>query len=129
MFISRLRKAARVITEIKVNSGGRGVYDITLDVEKALKSTGLKKGIALLYSVNPLCRLITIEYDGDLIEDLMTLIDGLKAKNPYVIASIFQPSLAIPFEEGLLLGAFQQICLLDLNESSGERKVLLEVIA
>ncbi|MEZ0346129.1 MAG: YjbQ family protein [Infirmifilum sp.] len=115
--------------EIRVASGGRGVYDITPHVEKLVKSSGAGRGVVVLYSVDPLCRLITIEYDADLIEDLFTLIDSLKAKDPYVVASIFHPSLTIPFEHGLLLGAFQQICLLDLNGSPGERVVVAEVIS
>jgi len=114
--------------EVRVASGGRGVYDITAHVERLSRASGAERGIIILYSTDPLCRLITIEYDGDLIEDLMALIDGLKAKNPYVVASIFHPSLVIPFERGLLLGSFQQICLLDLNESAGERVVVAEVI-
>jgi len=115
--------------EIRVASRGRGVYDITAYAERLVKSSGARKGLLILYSVDPLCRLVTIEYDADLIGDLMSLIDGLKAKNPYVVASIFHPSLAIPFEEGLLLGPFQQVCLLDLNESAGERRVVAEVIS
>lgn len=115
--------------EIVVESVGRGVYDITAHVERLVKSSGLERGVVLLYSTDPLCRLITIEYDADLVEDLMEMISGLKAKNPYVVASIFQPSLLIPFEKGLLLGSFQQICLLDLNSSGGERKVVAEVIS
>ncbi|MEM0226634.1 MAG: YjbQ family protein [Thermofilaceae archaeon] len=114
--------------EVRVASGGRGVYDITAHVERLSRASGAERGIIILYCTDPLCRLITIEYDGDLIEDLMALIDGLKAKNPYVVASIFHPSLVIPFERGLLLGSFQQICLLDLNESAGDRVVVAEVI-
>jgi len=114
--------------EIVVESGGKGLHDITSQLERFVKTSGLEKGIAILYSVDPLCRLVTIEYDSDLIEDLMTLISNLKAKNPHVVASIFQPSMAVPFEKGLLLGSFQQVCLLDLNERGGTRKVVVEVI-
>jgi len=114
---------------IRVESGGRGVYDITHHVARLVRESGAERGLVVLYSTDPLARLITIEYDADLVEDLLALIDGLRAKNPYVVASIFHPSLAIPFERGLLLGAFQQICLLDLNSSPGERVVVAEVIS
>ncbi|MEM3647095.1 MAG: hypothetical protein QW334_03005, partial [Thermofilum sp.] len=77
--------------EIRVASRGRGVYDITAYVERLVKSSGARKGLLILYSVDPLCRLITIEYDADLVSDLMSLIGGFKAKNPYVVASIFHP--------------------------------------
>ncbi|MEM1508586.1 MAG: YjbQ family protein [Thermofilaceae archaeon] len=117
-----------MITEIEIQSAGRGVYDITPYVEQAIKSAGLKKGVVLLYSTDPLARLITIEYDVDLIEDILTLVNSWKVKDPHVIASVFQPSLIIPVEEGLLLGSFQQICLLDLNEKEGTRKLVIEVM-
>jgi thiamine phosphate synthase YjbQ (UPF0047 family) len=117
-----------VRAEIVVESGGRGLYDITPQLQRLVKASGLERGVALLYSVDPLCRLVTIEYDADLVEDLMTLISNLKARNPYVVASIFQPSVVVPFEGGLLLGAFQQICLLDLNEAGGARRVVVEVV-
>lgn len=115
--------------EVRVASGGRGVYDITPYIDALVKASGVEKGLVVLYSADPLCRLITLEYDPDLVQDLMTLIDNLKAKNPYVIAAIFQPSLVIPLEGGLQLGAFQQICLLDLNSDPGERVVYAEVIS
>ncbi len=117
-----------VIAEIKIQSAGRGVYDLTPYVEKVVKSAGLESGAVLLYSVDPLVRLITIEYDPDLIEDLLALVSSWKVKDPYVIASVFQPSLVIPVEKGLLLGSFQQICLLDLNEREGVRKLIVEVV-
>jgi len=115
-----------VRAEIRVASRGRGVYDITPHVERLAR--GVERGLLVLCTTDPLCRLITIEYDADLVEDLLTLIGSLKVKNPYVVASIFHPSLAIPLERGTALGAFQQICLLDLNESPGERLVVAEVV-
>ncbi|RLF04796.1 MAG: hypothetical protein DRK00_05940 [Thermoprotei archaeon] len=118
-----------MIAELTVISRGRGVYDLTSKVERLIRSVEAERGVVLLYSLDPLCRLITIEYDADLVNDLLMLIKGLKAKNPYVVASIFQPSLLLPFKEGLLLGAFQQVCLLDLNERGGERRVIAEVLA
>jgi len=124
----RSHRLARVIAEIAVESRGRGVYDITAKIEEVLRSSGRKRGLLLVYSLDPLCRLITLEYDADLVEDLMNLISSLKAKNPYVVASIFQPSVVLPFEEGLLLGPFQQVCLLDLNEGAGTRRVVVEVV-
>ena len=65
---------ARVIAEIAVESRGRGVYDITAKIEEVLRSSGEKRGLLLVYSLDPLCRLITLEYDTDLVEDLMDLI-------------------------------------------------------
>lgn len=118
-----------MLRELTVESRGRGAYDITPLVEEVVRESGLRKGVIFLFTTDPLCRLITIEYDANLVEDLMSLISGLKVRNPYVIASIFQSSATIPFEGGLQLGAFQQVCLLDLNESTGARKVLAEVVA
>ena len=128
-FKSRAASCSSVKREIKVSSGGRGVYDVTPYVMELVKASGAERGLVILYSMDPLARLITIEYDADLIEDLLALIESLKVKNPHVVASIFHPSLVIPFERGLLLGAFQQICLLDLNDTPGDRIVVAEVIS
>lgn len=117
-----------MIAEVAVESKGRGVYDVTARIEEVLRSSGKRRGLTLVYSLDPLCRLVTLEYDADLVEDLMSLISGLKARNPYVVASIFQQSMVLPFEEGLLLGPFQQVCLLDLNEDAGTRRLVVEVI-
>ncbi|GEM_PF-634666 len=117
-----------VIAEVTLESRGRGVYDVTASIKEVLRSSGKKRGLVLVYSPDPLCRLVTLEYDADLVEDLMSLISGLKARNPYVIASIFPQSIVLPFEESLLLGPFQQVCLLDLNESTGTRRVVAEVV-
>ena len=118
-----------MIAELIVRSRGRGVYDLTERVKRLVKSVEARRGVVLLYSPDPLCRLITIEYDADLVNDLLTLIGSMKAKNPYVVASIFPPSVLLPFEDGLFLGAFQQVCLLDLNEEGGERRVVAEGLA
>ena len=114
--------------ELLVPSKGRGVYDITSLVEKLVRDSGAERGVILLFSVDPLTRFVTVEYEGNLVQDLMSLLDGMKTSNPYVLAALFHPSLAVPFERGLLLGAFQQICLLDLNEKEGERRIVAEVV-
>jgi len=114
---------------LRVESRGRDAIDLTPIIEKTVREEGVEEGVVIVYVEDPLCALVTLEYDADLVEDLWSMLDKLPSANPHVKASIFHRSVVIPIEQGRpALGSFQQLCLLDLSSEAGGRRVVVKVI-
>ncbi len=117
---------AKVFSFTVESRGGLDLIDITPFVAEKVK--GVNKGLALVFPRDPLCRLLTLEYEYRLVEDVKELVKGLKGSS-HVKASVFSPSVIVPVERGgLVLGAFQQLVLIDFNEKGGAREVMVTVI-
>ncbi len=113
---------------IEVESKGYGVYDLYPYIKDFVSSVGVENGLILVFAVDELCSIITIEYEPRLLSDLEILLDKLKV-NDYVKSTLFSKSTTIPVVNRIIeLGGFQQVCMLDLSRKEGKKKVLLQVI-
>lgn len=135
----------RIITErIGFSTKGDGdLIDITGKVSGILQSSGLKNGSLLVFIVGSTAAITTFEYEPGLIKDMQDLAEKLvpAAKRyshddtwgdangfSHLRATLFGPSLAIPFEDGkLLTGTWQQIVLAEFDNRPRKREVIVQI--
>lgn len=134
-----------VIGEIDVQSPGRcETIDITPQVEKSVQESGVNSGIATLFITGSTAGLTTIEYEPNLVIDFRNMWDRLVPEgisyehdrtwgdgngHSHVRASMLGPSLVIPFvNKRLALGTWQQVVLVDFDNRSRSRKVLVQIL-
>jgi secondary thiamine-phosphate synthase enzyme len=118
------------------------IIDITPKVEEQLERQKVRRGLATLFVSGSTASLTTIEYESGVLEDLKELLEKLIPSNrkyrhddrwgddngfSHLRASLLGPSLAIPIDGGrLLLGAWQQIVLLDFDNRPRTREIVLQ---
>jgi secondary thiamine-phosphate synthase enzyme len=130
---------------ITVKSGpDMDMIDITGEVEKAVKESGLKDGIVAVFVPGSTASVTTTEFEPNLNRDLKKAVERLvpseieyeHAKTwgddngkSHVRASLFGPGLSVPFSGGKpVLGSWQQVVILDFDVPARSREVVLQVV-
>lgn len=119
------------------------IIDITSIVSKTLRTSNISNGSCLLFIPGSTASLTTIEYEPGVVNDLKRAIEKLIPQNikydhdsrwgdgngfSHIRASLFKPSLTIPFKDNdLLLGTWQQIVLLDFDNRNRDRKIMIQI--
>jgi secondary thiamine-phosphate synthase enzyme len=120
------------------------VRDITDEVNEELRSTDLSAGVITVFVPGATGAVTTIEYEVGLLADLGEALQRLApveidyAHNmrwhdgnghSHIRAALLGPSLSVPFcERRLMLGTWQQIVFLELDNRPRKRKVILQII-
>ncbi len=120
------------------------IHDVTPQVMEAVEESGFERGLATVMVPGATAGVTTIEYEEGVLEDLKKAIERMAPeKIPYahdrrwgdgngfshVRAALIGPSLAVPFgPEGLVLGTWQQIVLLDFDNRPRTRRFLVQVL-
>jgi secondary thiamine-phosphate synthase enzyme len=128
--------------EFETHSGE--VLDITDEVQEALEKTSLKTGVVTVFVTGATAAITTIEYEDGLVADLGDALQRIApveidyAHNErwhdgnghsHIRASLLGPSLTVPFYEGrLMLGTWQQIVFLELDNRPRQRKVVVQIM-
>lgn len=118
--------------------------NITEDVQRAVAGSSMAEGLATVFVPGATAAIITIEYEDGLAKDLWNALERLIPQkmeyfhnqrwqdgngHSHLRASILGPSLAVPFDtHGLMLGTWQQIVFLELDNRSRKRKVVVQMI-
>jgi len=129
--------------EVKTTDG-TDILDLTPRVAGQVEETGVVDGLLTLFIPGSTAALSTIELETGVINDLRAAIDRLLPRDlPYehdrrwgdgngyahVRAAFLKPSLSIPIAEGgLVLGAWQQIVLLDFDNRPRSRRIFGQVM-
>ena len=124
--------------------GESDIINITNNVKKILLESQLKNGIITLFVVGSTAAITTIEFEPGLTKDFPNMLERIAPMDTeyehdktwhdgnghaHVRASLIGPSLTIPFINGeTSLGTWQQIVFLELDTSSRERKVVVQII-
>ncbi|MCD4843913.1 MAG: secondary thiamine-phosphate synthase enzyme YjbQ [Methanosarcinales archaeon] len=134
-----------IITEYLTfnTKGDTDITDITSQVDQKLKESGLTQGSVLIFVPGSTGALTTIEYESGLVKDMQDALDRLIPReleyahnrmwgdgngHSHVRASMLGPSLNVPFNDGsLMLGTWQQIVFLDLDNRSRTRKLIIQI--
>ncbi|UCG68091.1 MAG: YjbQ family protein [Thermoplasmata archaeon] len=136
---------ATISDEINFNTKHEGdMVDITGYVQKSVKKSHLKDGIVCVFVPGATGAVTTIEYEPGLIQDLPDALDRLFPRDityqhqlrwhdgnghSHVRASFMGPSLSVPFKDKkLILGTWQQIVFLELDNSARRRKIVLQMV-
>ncbi len=132
------------ISQIMVQTTGKtDVIDVTHQVMGEVGKSNVQDGAATLFIPGSTAALTTIEFESGVINDLKKAIEKMAPEDIYyehnerwgdgngyshVRAAIFGASLNIPIVEGkITLGMWQQIVLLDFDNSPRERRIVVQI--
>jgi secondary thiamine-phosphate synthase enzyme len=120
------------------------MIDVTQQVQELVKKTRLSDGIATVFIPGSTAGVTTVEYESGMVQDLKEAFDRLVptemayAHNErwgdgngfsHVRSALLKTSLTIPFRGGnLMLGRWQQIAVVDFDNGSRERRVIVQVM-
>jgi secondary thiamine-phosphate synthase enzyme len=106
----------------------REIIDITNEIEKLVKQSGVEDGVCSLFALHTTAALTTADLDygtdQDFLDAFEALIPKLHYRHPHnpahvkdhIMATILGASLAVPIEKGeLMLGAWQRIVFVELG--------------
>ncbi len=124
--------------------GHTDIIDITPQVSQTLESSDLKNGTLTCFIGGSTAGITTIEYEGGLKRDLPELWEKLVPSNrtyhhdatwgdangyAHLRSSLVGTSFTVPFVGGrMMLGTWQQIVLLDFDNRSRSREVIVQIM-
>ena len=131
--------------ELRIATRGEGeMHDLTERVAQLVRKAGVTEGVVLVFVPGSTAGITTIEYEPGLIEDFPAAMERIAPRDldyahdrtwhdgnghAHVRASLLGPSLTVPIAGGkLLLGTWQQIALVDFDNRSRQRRVVVTVM-
>jgi secondary thiamine-phosphate synthase enzyme len=124
-------------------TGNTQIIDITYDVHNIVSKSGIKEGSALIFVPGSTAGITTIEYEPGLLKDIPEFFEKIiPSKNIYhhdqtwhdgngyahVRAALQGASFTVPFMNSkLLLGTWQQIILIDFDNRSRNRNIIVQI--
>ena len=124
--------------------GNTDIVDITPQVGDVLSQSGLKEGRLTVFVSGSTAGITSIEYEPGLLRDLPEAMDKIAPMGiPYhhdatwgdgnghahVRAALIGASFTVPFKSGrMLLGTWQQIVVLDFDNRSRHRKIVVQLM-
>jgi len=135
-----------VITKyIPLDTEGNGdVINITDAVHKCITESGVGDGLVTIFTPSATSGLTTLEFESGCVEDLKRLFDevlppdrdyahnlrwGDGNGHSHARAALVKPSLTIPIcEATLTLGTWQSIVLVDFDNRSRQRTLVVQIM-
>ena len=134
-----------VSERIQLRTKGDGhILDITDQVSRKLRDSGLQEGIITLFTPSSTSGLTTIEYESGVVHDLQQLFDRIVPSDidyrhnlrwgdgnghAHVRHALLGPSLTIPFVQGqMTLGTWQQIVFADFDNRARSRSLVVQIM-
>jgi len=131
--------------EIELETKGENdMIDLTDEVQRVVKESGIKEGIACIFVPGSTGAITTIEYEPGLMKDMPRALERIAPKNEYyhhhetwhdynghshLRASIIGPSLTVPITDGKIVhGTWQQIVFIEMDVRSRHRRILVKVL-
>ena len=124
--------------------GFTDILDLTTQARDVVRKSGLKNGTLTLFVPGSTAGLTTIEYEPGLCKDIPEFFERLipydrdyhhhktwgdHNGSSHLRAPLIGASLVVPFVEGeLTLGTWQQIVLIDFDDSPRSRKVVCQLM-
>lgn len=120
------------------------ILDITDRVQLEIDNSGVKEGIANIYTVGSTAAITTLEFEPGLIADMKTVLNHIVPRrweyehhkrwhddngHSHLRASLLGPSKSVPVQNGrLILGTWQQIVFIELDNKPRTREVIITVV-
>lgn len=124
--------------------GANQIIDITDKVQELVSKSSLAEGNALVFIPGSTAGITTIEYESGLLKDYPEFFEKIAPSNQsyshdetwndrngyaHVRAALQGASFTVPFSaKKLLLGTWQQIVLIDFDNRSRNRNVIVQLI-
>ena len=122
--------------------GHTDIIDITDKVRTLLNKSGLREGSALIFVPGSTAGITTIEYEPGLLKDYPQFFESIIPSDKkyshddtwhdgngyaHIRSALQGNSFTVPFSEGkMLLGTWQQIILIDFDNRSRRRNVVVQ---
>ncbi len=134
-----------VTKEVHLRTEGEvQIIDITDIVNRALDESEIENGIVTVFVPGSTAAVTTIEYEPGLLKDLPAALERLFPKDiqyehekrwhdgnghSHVRAAFLGPSLTIPFRnKRMMLGTWQQLVFVELDNKPRSRRIILQII-
>ena len=120
------------------------ILDITERVQLEVEHSGIKEGIAHSFVIGSTASIQMLEYEPGLVADLKVALERIAPRDAeyehhrvwhdenghaHIRASFLGPSLTVPVQGGrLLLGTWQQIVYVELDDKPRNREIAITVI-
>lgn len=135
-----------VVTKyIPLETEGNGdVINITDAVQNCIADSGLREGVVTIFTPSATSGITTLEYESGCIQDLQRLFEEILASDrayahnlrwgdgnghSHARAALVKPSLTVPVCDGMMtLGTWQSIVLVDFDNRSRERKLVVQIM-
>ncbi|HID19563.1 MAG TPA: YjbQ family protein [Methanophagales archaeon] len=124
--------------------GEVAIIDITEKVNGKLRESEIEDGIVTVFVPGATGAITTIEYEPGLLRDLPNALERLFPKgigyeheyrwhdgngHSHIRASFLGPSLTVPFRaKKLMLGTWQQVVFIELDNKRRSRRIILQII-
>ncbi len=129
-----------VTVELETNE----MADITDEVRKFVRESGVEEGAVLVFSKGSTGAVTTIEYEPGLKKDFPRIMERIAPQDEHyehhktwgddngsshVKSAIVGTSLVVPFKNcELLLGTWQQIVVINFDTRKRKREVILQIL-
>jgi len=123
--------------------GNTDIIDITNEIQQKVYSSGFSEGSVLVFAGGSTAGITTIEYEPGLLKDYPDFFEKLVPSNEsyhhdntwhdgngyaHIRAALQGASFTVPFSKGkLLLGTWQQIILIDFDNRSRNRNIVVQI--
>jgi len=120
------------------------MHDVTGQVAEVVRRSGIKTGVAHVFSVGSTAAVSVVEFEPGLVRDVPELLDRLIPPSrdygheqawhdgnghSHLQATLLGPSLSVPVTDGrLVLGTWQQVFHIDCDIRPRERTVVVTVL-
>lgn len=136
----------KIITDsIEISTRGHtDIVDVTPQVRDVLFRCGLQEGRLTVFISGSTAGVTTIEYEPGLLKDLPETLDKIAPMGAryhhddtwgdgngyaHVRAALIGASFSVPFTQGrMLLGTWQQIVVMDFDNRSRDRKIVVQLM-
>jgi secondary thiamine-phosphate synthase enzyme len=124
--------------------GNADMLDITDQVSRAVRNSGLENGIVTVFCPSSTSGLTSIEYETGALHDLKRLFDeivdperhyahnarwGDGNGHAHVRAALLKADFTVPFVDGrLTLGTWQQILFVDFDNRPRRRDLIVQIL-
>jgi len=132
-----------ITKELRLETRVDDIVDITDLVGEAVEGSGMRSGLAVVFVPGATGAVTTIEHEPGLLSDLHEALERIAPKDreyahnrrwedgnghSHIRAALLGPSLTVPFAEGrLMLGVWQQIVFLELDNRSRHRRIIVQM--
>ncbi|HYW80866.1 MAG TPA: secondary thiamine-phosphate synthase enzyme YjbQ [Thermoguttaceae bacterium] len=131
--------------QITFRTDGHGdMHDLTGEVARIVDASGIRTGVAQVFSVGSTSAVSVVEFEPGLVRDVPEILDRLMPPSreygheqawhdgnghSHLQATLLGPSLAVPIADGqLVLGTWQQVFHLECDIKPRERTVVVTVM-
>ncbi len=124
--------------------GETDVVDVTGELERLVRDSGVREGVATVFVPGATGAVTTMEYEPGAVEDLRVALQRIAPKgidykhhlkwgdgngHSHVRAALMGPSVSVPIREGgLPLGQWQSVVFVELDTRPRRRRLLVQIL-